>query len=98
MQFALTVSTIKDRVVMMAAVAAVYPSLRAARLALLVPLHGHATVERWIAARRGLAHVHVPRGWEALKKIGWSIQAPRPMCTMRYVCGCSCIVTLSEVA
>jgi transposase len=35
-------------------------------------------VARWIAARRGLVHVHVPRGWEALKKIGWSIQVPRP--------------------
>jgi transposase len=35
-------------------------------------------VARWIAARRGLVHVHAPRGWEALKKIGWSIQAPRP--------------------
>ncbi len=35
-------------------------------------------VARWIAARLGLVHVHAPRGWEALKKIGWSIQAPRP--------------------
>ena len=35
-------------------------------------------VARWIAARRGLVHVHAPRGWEALKKIGWSIQVPRP--------------------
>ena len=35
-------------------------------------------VARWIAARLGLVHVHAPRGWEALKKIGWSIQVPRP--------------------
>ena len=35
-------------------------------------------VARWIAARRGLVHVHAPRGWEALKKIEWSIQVPRP--------------------
>jgi transposase len=33
---------------------------------------------RWIAARLGLAHVHPPRGWEALQKLGWSLQAPRP--------------------
>jgi len=35
-------------------------------------------VARWIALRLGLVHVHAPRGWETLKKIGWSIQAPRP--------------------
>jgi transposase len=35
-------------------------------------------VARWIAARLGLVHVHAPRGWEALKRIGWSIQVPRP--------------------
>jgi len=35
-------------------------------------------VARWIAGRLGLVHVHPPRGWEALKRIGWSIQAPRP--------------------
>jgi len=35
-------------------------------------------VARWIAARRGLVHVHAPRGWEALQKLGWSLQAPRP--------------------
>src|SRR5262249_6097184 len=35
-------------------------------------------VARWIAARLGLAHVHAPRGWEALKKLDWSIQEPRP--------------------
>ena len=37
-----------------------------------------AKVARWIAARLGLAHVHAPRGWEALKKLRWSIQEPRP--------------------
>jgi transposase len=35
-------------------------------------------VARWIAARLGLVHVHAPRGWEALKKLEWSIQVPRP--------------------
>lgn len=35
-------------------------------------------VARWIAERLGLAHVHAPRGWEALKKLNWSIQSPRP--------------------
>jgi transposase len=35
-------------------------------------------VARWIAARLGLVHVHPPRGWEALRRIGWSLQAPRP--------------------
>jgi transposase len=33
---------------------------------------------RWIAAHLGLEHAHAPRGWEALKKLRWSIQAPRP--------------------
>ena len=32
----------------------------------------------WIAAHLGLAKVHPQRGWEALKRIGWSIQTPRP--------------------
>ena len=32
----------------------------------------------WMARRLGLARVHPQRGWEALKRIGWSIQAPRP--------------------
>ena len=32
----------------------------------------------WIAAHLGLAKVHPQRGWEALKRIGWSLQAPRP--------------------
>ena len=35
-------------------------------------------VALWIAARLGLEHVHPPRGWEALKKLRWSIQATRP--------------------
>lgn len=35
-------------------------------------------VARWIAARKELVHVHAPRGWEALKRIDWSIQVPRP--------------------
>ncbi len=32
----------------------------------------------WIAQFLGREKVHAQRGWEALKKIGWSIQAPRP--------------------
>ena len=35
-------------------------------------------VARWMAARLGLVHVHAPRGWEALKRLGWSLQEPRP--------------------
>src|SRR5918998_1134678 len=35
-------------------------------------------VAAWMARRLGLAKVHPQRGWEALKRIGWSIQAPRP--------------------
>ena len=35
-------------------------------------------VAAWMAAHLGLAQVHPQRGWEALKRIGWSIQAPRP--------------------
>ena len=35
-------------------------------------------VARWIAAWHGRARVHSQRGWEALVKIGWSIQVPRP--------------------
>ena len=35
-------------------------------------------VATWIARRLGLAQVHPQRGWEALKRIGWSVQAPRP--------------------
>jgi transposase len=32
----------------------------------------------WMARHLGLAQVHPQRGWEALKRIGWSIQTPRP--------------------
>jgi transposase len=35
-------------------------------------------VAAWMARRLGLAKVHPQRGWEALKRIGWSPQAPRP--------------------
>ena len=31
-----------------------------------------------MAAHLGLAKVHPQRGWEALRRIGWSPQAPRP--------------------
>ena len=33
---------------------------------------------RWMAARLGLERVHAQRGWEALQRVRWSIQAPRP--------------------
>src|SRR3712207_3760063 len=32
----------------------------------------------WIAGHLGLAKVHPQRGWEALRRIGWSAQGPRP--------------------
>jgi transposase len=35
-------------------------------------------VAAWMARHLGLAAVHPQRGWEALKRIGWSPQAPRP--------------------
>ena len=35
-------------------------------------------VALWMARHLGLAKVHAQRGWEALKRIGWSVQAPRP--------------------
>lgn len=35
-------------------------------------------VAAWIAQCLGREKVHAQRGWEALKKIAWSIQAPRP--------------------
>ena len=35
-------------------------------------------VARWMARHLGREHVHPQRGWEALKRIGWSVQAPRP--------------------
>ena len=35
-------------------------------------------VAAWMARHLGLARVHPQRGWKALKRIGWSVQAPRP--------------------
>ena len=35
-------------------------------------------VAAWMARRLGLARAHPQRGWEALRRIGWSPQAPRP--------------------
>jgi transposase len=35
-------------------------------------------VAAWMARRLGLAQVHPQRGWEALRRIGWPPQAPRP--------------------
>jgi transposase len=35
-------------------------------------------VAAWMARHLGLRRVHPQRGWEALKRIAWSIQAPRP--------------------
>lgn len=35
-------------------------------------------VADWMAGELGLAALAPQRGWEALKAIGWSIQAPRP--------------------
>jgi transposase len=35
-------------------------------------------VAAWMARHLGLARVHPQRGWEALKRIEWSVQAPRP--------------------
>src|SRR5829696_4841491 len=35
-------------------------------------------VAAWMARHRGLARVHPQRGWEALQRLGWSLQAPRP--------------------
>jgi len=32
----------------------------------------------WMAGQLGLERVHPQRGWEALKRIAWSLQAPRP--------------------
>ena len=42
---------------------------------------GCGPARRWLRIRDaifGLVHVHAPRGWEALQKLGWSLQAPRP--------------------
>ncbi len=35
-------------------------------------------IAAWMARHLGLAKVHPQRGWEALQRIGWSPQAPRP--------------------
>ena len=35
-------------------------------------------VAAWMAEELGLEQVAPQRGWEALKAVGWSIQAPRP--------------------
>jgi len=35
-------------------------------------------VAAWMAGELGLERVAPQRGWEALKAVGWSIQAPRP--------------------
>src|SRR3712207_3708917 len=35
-------------------------------------------VAAWMARRFGLQKAHPQRGWEALRRIGWSPQAPRP--------------------
>ncbi len=35
-------------------------------------------VAAWMARHLGLATVHPQRGWEALKRLGWSVQTPRP--------------------
>ena len=32
----------------------------------------------WMARRLGLAAVHPQRGWDALRRLGWSPQSPRP--------------------
>src|SRR3982751_1390992 len=35
-------------------------------------------VAAWMARHLGLARVHPQRGWEALQRLEWSVQAPRP--------------------
>jgi len=37
-----------------------------------------AKVAVWMARHLGLERVHPQRGWEALQRIEWSLQAPRP--------------------
>ena len=42
---------------------------------------GHWTgpkVAAWMAGQLGVERVHPQRGWEALQRVRWSIQAPRP--------------------
>lgn len=41
-------------------------------------LWSSAKVATWMARHLGLEHVHPQRGWEALRRIKWSLQAPRP--------------------
>ena len=35
-------------------------------------------VAAWMARRLGLQKVHPQRGWDALRRLGWSLQSPRP--------------------
>ena len=35
-------------------------------------------VAAWMARHLGLAKVHPQRGWDALRRLGWSLQSPRP--------------------
>ena len=35
-------------------------------------------VALWMAAQLGVERVHPQRGWEALKRLEWSLRAPRP--------------------
>ena len=35
-------------------------------------------VAAWMARRLGRAMVHPQRGWDALRRLGWSLQSPRP--------------------
>ncbi len=35
-------------------------------------------VAAWMARRLGSQKVHPQRGWDALRRLGWSIQSPRP--------------------
>jgi transposase len=35
-------------------------------------------VALWMARQLGVERVHPQRGWEALKRVRWSLQAPRP--------------------
>ena len=35
-------------------------------------------VAAWMARHLGRAAVHPQRGWDALQRLGWSLQSPRP--------------------
>ena len=35
-------------------------------------------VAAWMARRLGLQKVHPQRGWDALRRLGWSLRSPRP--------------------